>query len=195
MNVVYRGLGIFCVIAFSAPVQAQSISLSLDPDRTQITFTLGAVLHTVDGTFKLKGGAIQFDSGTGQASGEVIVDATTGDTGNNGRDRKMHKSVLESAAYPEIVFVPERVRGPVSLSGKSQVQVQGFVKLHGRQHEITIPADIQVAGDQMAATVHFAIPYVQWGLNDPSTFLLRVDKKVDIVIHAAGRLVLPPASH
>ncbi|MGH9864798.1 MAG: YceI family protein [Candidatus Acidiferrales bacterium] len=195
MKTVYSAIAILCAIAFSAPAQAQGVTLNLDPARTQITFTLGAVLHTVDGTFKMKSGAIQFDPDTGRTSGEIVVDAASGESGNNSRDQKMHKSVLESATYPEIIFVPEQVQGHVSLSGESQVQLQGLIKLHGSQREITIPASIQVTGDQVTATVHFAIPYVQWGLKDPSTFVLRVDKKVDVAIHAAGRLSLPPAAH
>lgn len=195
MNPVYRAIGILCAIAFSAPVQAQSITLNLDPARTQMTFTLGATFHSVEGSFKLKSGAIQFNPATGEARGDVVVDAISGESGNNSRDRKMHKSVLESQNYPEIVFVPERVQGPVSLSGDSHVQIRGLVKLHGSQHEITIPADIQVTGDELTANLHFAIPYVAWGLKDPSTFVLRVEKKVDIAIRAMGRLSFLPAAH
>jgi len=33
-----------------------------------------------------------------------VFDATRAETGNQGRDRKMHEEVLESARYPEIVF-------------------------------------------------------------------------------------------
>lgn len=192
MNLVYRAIGVLCAIVFSAPVQAQSITLNLDPARTQITFTLGATLHTVDGSFKLKSGAIQFNPATGKASGDIVVDATSGESGNNSRDRKMHKSVLESQNYPEIVFVPERVQGQVLLSGESHVQIQGLVKLHGGQHEITIPADIQVTGAQLTANLHFAVPYVEWGLKDPSTFVLHVEKKVDVAIRVAGSLSFPP---
>lgn len=192
MNLVYRAIGIFCAIVFSAPVQAQSITLNLDPARTQITFTLGATLHTVEGSFKLKNSAIQFNPATGKASGDIVVDATSGESGNNSRDRKMHKSVLESQNYPEIVFVPERVQGQVLLSGESHVQIQGLVKLHGGQHEITIPADIQVTGAQLTANLHFAVPYVEWGLKDPSTFVLHVEKKVDVAIRVAGSLSFPP---
>lgn len=195
MNPVYRAIGILCTIVFSAPVQAQSVMLNLEPARTQITFTLGATFHTVEGSFKLKSGAIQFNPATGEASGEVVVDATSGESGNSSRDGKMHKSVLESQNYPEIVFVPEKVQGQVSLSGESHVQIQGAVKLHGSQHKITIPADIQVAGDQLTASLHFAIPYVEWGLKDPSTFILRVEKKVDVAIHVVGSLSSPPAAH
>ncbi|HEV2223150.1 MAG TPA: YceI family protein [Candidatus Acidoferrales bacterium] len=195
MNPIYRTLGILCALTFSASVQAQSVTLNLDPARTQITFTLGATLHTVEGSFKLKSGAIQFNPATGEASGEVVVDGTSGESGNNSRDRKMHKSVLESQNYPEVIFVPERVHGQVSLSGESHVQIQGLVKLHGSQHEITIPADIQVTGNQLTANLHFAIPYVEWGLKDPSTFVLRVEKKVDMAMHVAGSLSFPSAAH
>jgi polyisoprenoid-binding protein YceI len=194
LNPAYRIFGILCAFALSAPVRAQSVTLHLDPARTQITFTLGAVLHTVEGTFKLKSGMVQFNPATGEARGDVVVDATTGESGNNSRDQKMHKSVLETQNYPEIVFVPERVQGQVSLAGESHVQIQGLVKLHGSQHEITIPADLQVTGNQLTASLHVAIPYVQWGLKDPSTFLLRVDKKVDVAIRVAGSLSFPPAA-
>jgi len=195
MSCVYSVIAILCAMVLSPSMQAQAVALKLNPAQTQITYTLGAVLHTVDGTFKLKSGAIQFDSATGRASGEIVVDATSGESGNNSRDRKMHESVLESPTYPEIIFVPEQVEGHVSLSGESQVQLQGLLKLHGSQHEITLPAAVQVSGNQLTAAVHFAIPYVQWGLKDPSTFILRVDKTVDITIHAAGSLSRPSAAH
>jgi polyisoprenoid-binding protein YceI len=195
LNPIYRAIGIVCAIAFSAPVQAQSVTLNLDPARTQITFTLGATFHTVEGSFKLKSGEIQFNPASGEASGNVVVDATSGDSGNSSRDQKMHKSVLESQNYPEIIFVPERVQGPVSLSGESHVQILGLVKLHGSQHEITIPADIQITGAQLTANLHFAIPYVEWGLKNPSTFVLRVEKNVDVAIRAAGSLSFLPAVH
>ncbi|HVB36324.1 MAG TPA: YceI family protein [Candidatus Acidoferrales bacterium] len=195
MNCVYSVIAMLCAMVLSPSIRAKAVALSLNPAQTQITYTLGAVLHTVDGTFKLKNGVIQFDSVTGRASGEIVVDATSGESGNSNRDQKMHKSVLESPRYPEIIFIPERVEGHVSLSGESQVQLQGLLKLHGSQHEITLPADIQVSGNQLTAAVHFAIPYVQWGLKDPSTFILRVDKTVDITIHAAGSLSRPSAAH
>ena len=35
----------------------------------------------------------------------------------------------------------------------------------------------------------FALPYVSWGMKNPSTFVLRVDEKVAIEIHAAGRVL------
>jgi hypothetical protein len=45
-----------------------------------------------------------------------------------------------------------------------------------------------VHGQQVAADLVFAVPYIQWGLKNPSTFILRVSDKVAIAIHAVGRL-------
>jgi polyisoprenoid-binding protein YceI len=167
---------------------AQQAELELVAAQTRISFTLGATLHTVDGTFKLKRGTIRFDPATGAASGTVVVDATSAESGNKGRDRKLHKEILESASYPEITFTPDRVQGHVALEGRSQVEIHGVFKLHGSEHPMTLAAVVEVAGDQLTATTHFAVSYVEWGLRNPSTFLLRVSGKVDIDIRAVGRL-------
>src|ERR1700686_2361186 len=105
-------LALALAAAGASSVAAQDLTLELDPAHTTIRFTLGDVLHTVNGTFKLKSGTIHFNPGTGTASGSVVVDVTSGDTGSNARDRKMHKEILESAKYPEATFTPTKVSGP-----------------------------------------------------------------------------------
>src|SRR5436305_1775261 len=85
------------------PLAASESAVELDPARTNVSFTLGDVLHTVHGTFKLKRGSITFDSSTGKASGEIVVDVASGNSGSGTRDKRMHKEILESARYPEAV--------------------------------------------------------------------------------------------
>lgn len=168
----------------AAGANAQSVEVGLDPAQTQIHFTLGATMHTVRGTFRLKSGRMDFDAATGKAGGEIVIDATSGDTGSDGRDRKMHKDVLESGKYPEIVFVPQQVEGGVALGGSSQFQIRGVIRLHGSEHPLTIPVKSGFHDGKLQAMAHFDIPYVEWGLRDPSTFILRVDKTVKIEIIA-----------
>jgi polyisoprenoid-binding protein YceI len=96
----------------------QEAMLQLDPAKTTVEFTLGDVLHTVHGTFTLRSGSIHFDLISGKAGGEVIVDATSGESGNSSRDRKMHAEILRSEKYPEITFAPAEVSGHVAGRGR-----------------------------------------------------------------------------
>ena len=170
----------------AAPTRAQETVLTLDPARTEIHYTLAAVAHTVHGTFKLKSGAIRFDPTTGKVSGAVVVDATSGSSGNDGRDSKMHREVLESQKYPEIVFTPQQVKGTVNQQGASQIEVSGIFRLHGQDHQMTLPVTLQLTGPEATASTRFSIPYQQWGLKNPSTFILRVKDTVDIDVHAVA---------
>ena len=157
-------------------------------------FTLGDVLHTVHGTFKLKHGAVELDAKSGKVSGEIVVDAQSGDSGSGMRDRKMHKEVLESARYPEIVFRPDRIEGKVASEGKSSVMIHGTFGIHGTDREITVPAQVEMSADHWSATVHFTVPYAKWGMKNPSTLFLRVSDTVEIDLVAAGNVTTPTVS-
>jgi polyisoprenoid-binding protein YceI len=177
------------VLLWLAPaVCAQQMRLQLEPAASQVTFTLDATLHTVHGTIKLEPGQMEFDSATGHLTGSIAADARSANTGNSGRDSNMHKNVLESDKYPEIVFVPSMVHGQVATPGVSKVELSGVIKLHGQEHEITVPAEIQISGNQWTATTSFAVPYVKWGLKNPSTFVLRVKDTVNVSIRAVGHV-------
>lgn len=167
---------------------AQDTDFQLDPAQSSVKFTLGDVLHTVHGTFKVKQGALEMEP-TGKMTGQIVVDATSGDSGSSMRDRKMHKEVLESAKYPEISFRPERVDGNVPRQGKSSLMVHGLFSIHGQDREITVPAQIETSGEHWTANVHFSIPYEKWGMKNPSTLFLRVSDTVDIDLLAAGSIV------
>ena len=61
---------------------AGALIFAVDPTQSAVEWTLGSTLHAVHGTFALKTGNLQFDPSKGTASGEVVVDASSG------RDRK-----------------------------------------------------------------------------------------------------------
>lgn len=178
---------VFCA-ASVIPAWAQDIALQIDPAHTSVQFTLGDVLHTVRGTFKLKRGALQLDPGSGKISGEIVADARSGESGSNMRDRKMHKEILESDRYPEISFRPDRVDGTVASAGKSSVKVHGMFNIHGVDREITVPAEVEMGPDHWSATVHFTVPYAKWGMKNPSTLFLRVNDSVEIDLAASGSI-------
>ena len=89
------------------------------------------------------------------------MDSSSGESGSSGRDKKMHKDILESPKYSDIVFTPQHIKGTV------QVQLQSG------------------AG---SADGSFNVKYQEWGMKSPSTFILRVNDKVEIHVHAVGKL-------
>ncbi|MEO8048825.1 MAG: YceI family protein [Acidobacteriota bacterium] len=170
------------------PLAAAERAVQLDTARTAISFTLADVLHTVHGTFKLKRGSITIDSATGKASGEIVVDVASGNSGNGGRDKRMHKEILESMRFPEAIFTADRVTGELATHGESDLDVHGAFQIHGASHEMTLHFRAAVNGSEVVSSTAFTIPYVQWGMKNPSNFLLRVSDKVEMNIQATGRL-------
>lgn len=177
--------------ALAVSAAAQDTAFQLDPAQTSVKFTLGDILHTVRGTFHLKRGALQFEPASGKISGEIVVDAASGESGSGMRDRKMHKEILESNRYPDIAFHPDRIEGPVANQGKSSVKIHGMFSIHGVDHEITVPAEVDRSTDHWTATVHFTVPYAKWGMKNPSTLFLRVNDSVEIDLVAAGNVAKP----
>ena len=150
---------------------------------------LGATLHTVHGTVGVATGRIAFDPASGRAEGEVTVDLTAAETGNGRRDRKMHEKILETASFPRAVYRLERIDVPEALhQGENEIQLHGILDFHGSARPLALPAQVDLSGDMVTATAELELPYVQWGLDDPSFFLLRVAKAVTVEIRAGGRL-------
>jgi len=165
---------------------ASEIVVRLDPTQSKVHWTLDTTLHTVHGTFALKKGTMHLVPASGKASGEVVVDATSGNSGNDGRDKKMHKDVLESERYAEVIFRPDRVEGKIAPQGAFMVQVHGLFVLHGSEHELTVPVQAELAGDHWSGSAKFSVPFVDWGLKNPSNFFNKVNHAVEIELELKG---------
>src|SRR5271167_3894467 len=196
-----RALAIFVVaccgvVAFTPAACAQAYAVNLDPAQTNVTFTLDTTLHDVRGTFLLKSAQLYFDTATGKASGAIIVDARSGDSDNKSRDKKMHQDILESQKYPEIVFTPVQVKGSFDPHKASQLDVNGNFRVHGQDHDLTMTIAVQPSSTtQLQCDTHFTIPYIKWGMKDPSTFLLHANDTVVLEIHATAQIAADQASH
>jgi polyisoprenoid-binding protein YceI len=167
--------------------------LVLDPAASRVHWTLDSSLHTVHGTFALKNGTLRVDLATGKASGEFAADATSGKSGNDGRDKKMHKEVLESGRYTDIVFRPDRVEGKIVTQGTSTLQVHGIIVLHGSEHELTVPVQAELGTDHWTGGSKFSVPFIDWGLKNPGNFFLKVNHAVNIELELKGSLQSPAA--
>src|SRR5438270_9313173 len=187
---IFRHVALLVVAAtLSANVaQAQQRTFTLDPTQTKVSFSVDSTLHTVHGDFRLKRGAIQFDNSTGAATGELVVDSASGESGSEGRDKKMHKDILESPKYSDLVFTPQHVKGTVANEGKSRVEVEGILMMHGKSKPVTMSLEIQLQNGAGSADGSFSVKYQEWGMKNPSTFILRVNDTVHIHVHAVGKI-------
>ena len=176
----------FAILGFTISVHAAEIAVDFDPAQTRVQYTLGDVIHTVKGTFKLKHGSIHFDPATGTAGGSLVIDAASGNSASEGRDKRMKRDVLETQKFPDITFTPQHVNGHVALDGDSKVEIQGVFNLHGADHPMTMAVQVNIKNSVVKASTHFVVPYQKWGLKNPSTFVLRVSGQVDIDIQAVG---------
>jgi polyisoprenoid-binding protein YceI len=164
------------------------LRLEFDPAQSVAAITLPTTFHTVEGTFRLKRGSATYDPATGKAAGEIVFDATSGNTGNGSRDHKMHKDILESERYPELVFRPDRVEGSFSNGGTSKLKVHGAFVIHGVEHEVEAQAQLTIANGRWSAEAAFPVPYQKWGMKNPSTLMLRAADTVQVQLHAAGSI-------
>jgi polyisoprenoid-binding protein YceI len=171
-----------------AQAQNRSIRVVLDPAQTEIHWKLSG-LHPVHGTFKLKSGEFLFNPKTGTAEGEILVDATTGESGNAARDKRMQDEVLESNRYPAIFYHPTEIKGPFKAGeGTQDLTAEGTFNIHGADHPLELPLKVQISAGTATATTRFTVPYVEWGMKNPSRLLLRVSKQVEIEVSAKGTI-------
>jgi polyisoprenoid-binding protein YceI len=167
---------------------SQQMSVDFDPAATRITWSLVGNVHTSHGTFQLKEGHIRVDPANGNASGELIVEADTGESGNSARDKRMKKEILETDKYPEIRFKVKKLEGALSANAVSNLRVLGQFSIHGASHEISIPLTVTIRGAEFSGSGKFVIPFIDWGMRNPSNFLFKVDKTVEVQVEAAGNV-------
>jgi polyisoprenoid-binding protein YceI len=172
----------------AASASIPEIVLTLEPAQSQVHWTLNSALHTIHGTFALKSGTVHFNPETGTAGGEIVVYAPSGQSGNASRDKRMHKEILETAKYPDVIFRPMHVEGKVSQSGASEVKLSGRLSIHGADHDLTALVHVELARDRWTGTATFKIPYMEWGIKDPSNFLLKVQPVVSVELETSGAI-------
>ena len=171
----------------SAAIPARNIEIHFDPASTQIRFKVGSMLRDVRGSFQFKGGALAVDPDSTLAQGELLVDATTGRTGNAARDKELQEDVLESKRYPSIFFHAEHLRGQIpKTDGSSDVIAEGMLNIHGADHPLQMKVHLVRVGNSLSATTHFTVPYVEWGMKNPRGSFLHLSKTAQVEVSAKG---------
>ena len=186
MKNMARILAMALPLFLGASAFAQQQTFTVNPGASSVGFALTGTGHEVHGTFHVASGTIQFDRTAPKMSGSIVVSASSGESGDNGRDKNMHQKVLETERVSDVTFQPQSYAGTIAPAGDSSIQVSGVFTLHGTPHDLTVPMQVHIDGQNLTAKGSFVVPYVKWGLKDPSVFILKVAKEVHIELNLVG---------
>lgn len=182
----------FAVVALAAILApaalAQHQTFAVNPDASEVRIKLNTTHEVVHGTFHIQSGSIEFDRNGPKMSGSVVVLAGSGKTGNDSRDKKMNKDILEVDQYTSVSFAPKTYTGTIAPSGDSTIQVNGVFTLLGNPHDLTISMQIHMDGSKATTTAQFVVPYVQWGLRNPSFMFWKAENDVVIDLSLVGQV-------
>lgn len=188
MKRIARSLILILPLSIASISSAQQQTFTANPSASSVAFALSGTGHEVKGTFHVQSGTIQFDRSATKMSGLIVVSAISGESGDKGRDKKMQSEVLDVPHFADVTFAPQSYQGTIAPSGDSNIQVMGTFTLHGTPHDLTVPMQVHIEGSSLTAKGKFVVPYVQWGLKDPSIFILKVAKEVQIDLTLSGTL-------
>jgi polyisoprenoid-binding protein YceI len=176
-------------VVLAPAVFAQHQTFAVNPDVSEVKMKLNTTHEVVNGIFRVQSGSIDFDRTASHISGIVIVAAGSGKTGNDSRDKKMNKDILKVDQFATVSFAPKTYNGIIAASGDSTIQVSGLFTLLATTHDLTIPMQIHVDGTKATAKAQFVVPYVQWGLKNPSFLIWKAENDVAIDLNLVGQIL------
>jgi len=144
----------------------------VNPAKADAGFDLKATLHTVHGsTNQVKGEVRVTEEAQGvlALSGKIEIVAATLDTGNASRDKTMRNDSLAVEQYPVISLAPERY-DPRSGTLTGALTIRGVTK------PTSIAAKMEKQADRIVVTGTFDVPWMDFGVPDPSFAIVRVEK-------------------
>jgi len=173
---------------------AQATAYRINPAASEAGFDLKATMHTVHGlTTRVTGGVRvePADASTLKVSGKIEIGAASIATGNEKRDATLHGTSLLVSSFPTIVFAPERFvpSGPEGADGTTSGTLTGRLTIRGQTRPQAMTVTLAPRGERIVASGTFDVPWAEFGIPDPSFFVVRIES----VAHARFRAEFVPA--
>ena len=162
---------LLCVIQ---PGWAQTRTIQIVPANGRITFNIGHLLSTVDGSFKEFHGRLLYDStNPSHSSVSWEVNVASVDTQNSKRDHHLATAdYFNVEKYPTMSFVSESVKSV----DKNHLLITGPFTMRGVSKTMTVPITLSDAGFDS----DFTIVRSQFGFTAGGPV---VGDKVDVHLH------------
>jgi polyisoprenoid-binding protein YceI len=187
----------------TAPALAAPRSFAVEQDMhstNEVSFTSkAAIVKFVGRTGKLEGEARLDPADISKASGKVIVDLASLDTGIGLRNDHM-RGALEVEKYPKAVFSFNAIKVPGNkLVADKPVKgtATGEMTIHGKARTITVPVELTLlpqqdpnyrAGDWVHVASSFKLKVTDYGVQLPKgVFGLKVAEEMEIAIDGMAK--------
>jgi polyisoprenoid-binding protein YceI len=183
---------VVATLALAALIQ-QTAAYRIDAASSEAGFDLKATMHTVHGSTKAVTGDVRVEpeeDGVLKLSGRIEITAASLETGNEKRDATMHSKSLLVESFPKLVFEPERFTpsGAQGSDGSIPGALSGRLTIRGQTRAQAIEATLASHGERIVASGRFDVRWAEFGVPDPSFFVVRIDA----VAHAHFRAEFVP---
>ncbi len=167
----------------------------IDPSASHIEFNGSSTLHDFAGAAKIKNGLITLDGAT--STGVVESDATTLDTDNSSRDKKLHGEIMATKTYPVVRFDLQNF-----TTTPTGGVATGWWSMHGVTRSISFPVTITPTGTAAPkhAIAKFVLDIREWDIPVPrAALIITVDPaitvNVDLTMNPGTKPAATPQPH
>jgi polyisoprenoid-binding protein YceI len=173
------------LLALFAPAFAHAQStFEVVPSKSSVTFTISTTFNEIEGKAKTFKGSLNIpDAAKDLATGTtatIIVDAKSMETGNKGRDKDMHKDVIESEKYSEIKIAIKKITADSALY---TFKVSADITMHGITKTVdfkTSALSFAGADGKLALSISgkVKINISDWGMTPPNIVVNKVSPEI-----------------
>lgn len=132
-SVLIRGLS--CLVLLTAPVQAETHTFKIDPERTVVQFEIRHFFGKVVGQFHDVRGTLEIDvDHPDNSTVTARCPSRTVDTANRTRDAHLRSELFETDKFPDVIFRSRKV----VRTANDQADLTGDLTLHGVTRPIVL---------------------------------------------------------
>jgi len=169
---------------FSPTKGPWGLPVEVSPEMVEVTFEVDTTLHLVQGRVRRIEGRVWLADEADSTSirADIRFPIAGFFTGNDNRDGKIQK-VMHAARFPAVHLKVEHTAGvcaPESITpaGVCQATLLGTLSMSGQGRQVSLPIAISRLGQGWRITGGTTLRWPDFGIDDPSTFLAKVEEEV-----------------
>lgn len=177
------------LLIFTSVVEAQSWSppAVVNQDSVQVKFEVDSTWHLIHGQVTEVAGRIWLENAVDPSSirAELSAAVAAFDTDNNSRDKEM-RHVMDSEEFPKVALRIDGFSGEpcvplkVEKSGVCSGFLAGEITIRDVSRKLKIPFKIIADGAHYKVDGHFSLKWEDFGVEDPSILVAKLDDTVSI---------------